>query len=262
MIRKILNSTFCGAIFISLQVVAFSQTPAKVESDMLAALERISSFGTYAGNYDEEKSNKANEDLRSLLVKHGKRQDILKYAFPKLTAEMDVATSQDGKLRIYSWDTQTGGTMHFNDCVFQYQGSSGRVQTWVFPKTNESDAGAAYSRIFQASSQSGPIYLANSMFIAQGSTHMQTIEAFRILGDRLEVKPKVIKTRSNLTNMISFEYNPFTLDDRNENDLVSFDAKAVSFRFPVVLAEDAGSGRVTSRSITYKFNGTHFVKVN
>jgi|ERR1043166_1907769 hypothetical protein len=253
-----------GVVFLLLSTTLFSQTPAKAESEMLEALGRIGKFGSYLGNYDEEKSTKANDDLRSLLVREGKHQNTLKYPFAKLKKEMDVVTSRDGKLRIYSWDMSTGGTMHDFDCVFQFQGQSGRVNTWACSSNRGDDVGGGseYLHVFDVSSKTGIIYLANSRFIGDGQDHGQAIEAYRITGDELEKKPKVIKTNSGLTNLVSFAYSPFTIEKGDEGTLVSFDTRTTSFRFPVVIDEvGSGGGRVTNRYITYRFNGKYFEKV-
>ena len=264
MIAHIPKIIVLAAFVLLLDITLFSQTPSKVESEMLAALDRIEKFGSYLGNYDEEKSTKANDDLRSMLMRHGNRQDILKYSFSRLKKEMDVETSRDGKFRIYSWDMSTGGTMHISDCVFQYRGQSGKTHTWACSSNQEEgDMGASYLRIFEVRSKTSTIYLANSRFIAQGTTHGQAIGAFRIAGDTLDKKPQVIKTNSGLTNSVSFEYNPFTIENGDEVDFVRYDTAAASFRFPVVIDDGvSGSGRVTNRFITYKFNGKYFVKVN
>jgi hypothetical protein len=37
---------------------------------------------------------------------------------------LDISTSNDGLFRIYSWDTWTGGTMHFFENVMQYKSGS------------------------------------------------------------------------------------------------------------------------------------------
>lgn len=229
---------------------------------MLTALDSIGKFGSYLGNYDEGKSTKGNDDLRSLLMRYGKRPDILKYGFTTLKKEMDVETSRDGRFRIYSWDMSTGGTMHDYDCVFQFKGKNGRVNTWACSTDRGWDVGASYLRIFQVSSKMGTIYLANSRGIYEGRGHSQAIEAYRIDGEALEKKPKVIKTTSGLTNQVSFAYDPFTIENGNEGNLVRFDSREISFRFPVVIDDGvSGSGRVTSKFITYKFNGKYFEKV-
>src|SRR5690606_18667810 len=127
--------------------IAGAQTPQAVENEILAILGRISDSGSYLGNYDETKNDVANAELSSLLVRTGKRQDILKYAFAGLKEEMWVATSSDGKFRIYSWDRSIGGTMHFFDCVIQYQAANGGVFAQSCSSKDEGDIGGFYSRI-------------------------------------------------------------------------------------------------------------------
>jgi hypothetical protein len=173
---------------------------------------------------------------------------------------MAVATSRDGKLRIYSWDLETGGTMHDFECVYQFQGDSGGVRTWSASDDPDS-AGGYYTEIFQVDTKNGPIYLANSNFIAQSNVHGQSIEGMRIHGDKLDVKAKVFRTASGMTNSVDFVYDPFSLKDRSER-LISFDAAKQQFTFPVVIEDKLyENGRVTNRFITYRFNGQYFVKV-
>jgi hypothetical protein len=173
---------------------------------------------------------------------------------------MFVATSADGKFRIYSWDLQTGGTMHDYASVFQYQSRSGSIYAKAESEDDES-AGAFTTQIFQLNSKIGPVYIANSTFIAQSNIHGQSIYVVRINGDKLEW-PKLIRTQSGLQNSIDFSYEPFSLKDRSER-LVFFDGVKKAFRFPVVIEDrDVEIGRVTNRFITYRFDGRYFVKTN
>lgn len=186
----------------------------------------------------------------------------MRYAFPKLKDKMYVATSADGKLRVYSWDLGTGGTMHDFATVYQFQGNSGAVNTW-FENKDEESGGGYYTQIFQVNSKTGPIYLANSNFIAQGNVHGQSIEAFRINGDKLDTKSKAIRTGSGLVNSIDFVYDPSSLGERSETSLFRLDSVKQEFRFPVVVEDKSfGNGRVTNRFITYRFSGQYFVKVS
>jgi hypothetical protein len=240
---------------------ATAQTPAAVEREILKCLNEIARSGTYSGDYDETKNEQANERLKQTLVRNGDRLEILQYAFPKLKNEMSVVTSRDGRLRVYSWDLQTGGTMHDYETVIQYQSKSGAVHTWTGDDTQDESAGAFTTQIFQLGSNIGPIYLANSTFIAQGNIHGQSIELIRINGEKLEW-PKLIRTRSGLQNSIDFSYDPSSLGNRPER-IVFFDAAKQSFGFPVVVEdEEFGNGRVTNRFITYRFDGRHFVKTS
>ena len=237
------------------------QTPAAIEHELLGYLDAASKSGSYSDGYDEEKNTKANDAIRQTLERAGTRLDVLHYAFPNLKKRMAVATSRDGKLRIYSWDLESGGTMHDFECVYQYQGNSGAVRTWSASDDPES-AGGYYTEIFQLDTKNGPIYLANSNFIAQSNIHGQSIEGMRINGDKLDVKAKVIRTAKGLTNSVDFVYDPFSLKERSES-LVSFDAAKQQFTFPVVIEDKLyENGRVTNRRITYRFNGQYFVKVS
>ncbi len=249
-------------IILALSISIAAQSPAAIERSLLGYLDAVSKSGTYSGEYDENKNTKANNALQQTLEREGKRLDVLQYAFPKLKDQMYVATSKDGKLRIYSWDSETGGTMHDFACVYQYQDSGGGVHTWSEPENEDEGGGGYYTQVFQVNAKTGPIYLANSNFIAQGTIHGQSIEGVRINGDKLDVKAKVIRTASGLTNTIDFVYDPSSLGNRSER-LFSFDAAKQQFTFPIVVEDKTfENGRVTNRFITYRFNGEYFVKVS
>jgi len=270
MILRNLTLLVCALLF-ALSVCA--QAPTEVERQILAKLETISATGTYSGDYREDDNSSANSELSGLLLKQGHRLDVLRYGFPKLKDKMGVATSKDGKLRIYSWDTETGGTMHEHSSVIQYQGASGKVHTWTYdPPADESEdapvasgigTGGYYMRILQVDSTKRPIYLAISLSIGCGQCHGQSVEAVQIDGDSVIRDARIIKTASGLTNSIDFAYAPATIPKSlSEDSLVRFNVAEKSFSIPVVIEdEEAGNGRVTTRTITYRFNGTHFVKV-
>lgn len=245
-------------------VAASAQIPARVELQILTTLKAIEASGSYTGNYDEDRNTKANNDLEVLLVKNGSRADVLKYAFPKLEGRIGVATSPDGKFRIYSWDMNTGGTMHDHECVFQYQGSGGKTYSRACKDGDENIQGedSYYIKVQQVEMLNGPVYLANSLFIASGADHGQSIDAMRIDGDTLNTKVNIFKTREGITNTISVEYSPFSLRNRFPNGLFSFDAVTKQLKFPVVVEREGSVGDITNRFITYRFDGTYFVKAS
>jgi hypothetical protein len=241
-----------------------AQSPEGLETDILRLLETIGQSGTYSGNYDEESSDRANRQLMERLLSDGRQLAVLRYGFPRLKEEMYVATSSDGKLRIYSWDKQTGGTMRDFASVFQYQGKSGSVFTWADDDIGDA-AGVFYQAIYQVSSRSGPIYLAASTFIGSTSLHGHSIKVVRIIGDKLDQKANLIRTPSGLKNSVGFAYDFFTVVDRPERpiNLFEFDAARRTFRFPVVIEDNkTPQGRVTGKYITYRFDGKYFVRAN
>lgn len=240
------------------------QRPAAVERELIGYLDNISKHGNYTGDRDAEKLDKNNTALKTALIKYGKRADILAYKFAKLGSRMYMVTSRDGRFRVYSWDIESGGTMHDFDNVYQYRGKSGRVYTWTRTEDIEGGAGSFYHQLFQTDTPSGPIYLGVSTFIGSTSLAGQTISAYKINGEKLDTNVRAIKTRSGLTSSISFGYDFFTVVDHPERPvrLFSYDDAKKSFRFPVVIEDSrTPQGRVTNRYITYRFDGKYFVKV-
>ena len=78
-------------------------------------------------DYDIRK--KSSDDFSKLLMED---TCTFYYDFPYLTDStgiVNIATSDDGNIRIYSWDTQLGGTMIRWDNVIQYR-SNGKLKTF------------------------------------------------------------------------------------------------------------------------------------
>lgn len=251
-------------LLLALTACAVGQTPAAIETSLISYLDNTAKYGTYGGAYDEDKLTKNNELINDTLVKNGTRADILRYGFPKLKEKMYIASSRDGRFRVYSWDTEDGGSMHDFDHVIQYLGKSGKVSLWEAPGSD--GGGGFYTDIFQVdTAAASPIYLAVSTSIGSTKLNAQSIEAFTIDGDKLVDKANVIKTGSGLTNSVGFGYDFFSVVDRPERPvrLVTWNAVEKSFRFPIVIEDDKNpDGRVTNKFITYKFNGKYFVKVS
>lgn len=252
-------------MFLICSVPGFGQSLTEIENELAEHLENISKYGTYGGGYDDSKIYAENREFKKKLLKYGERADTLKYAFPKLEDKMMINTSKDGRLRIYSWDEQTGGTMHDYDTVYQFLGSDGKVRMWAYPETDEEmDVGPYYHTIFQMTSGKQTIYLAVSTFVGSTSIRGQSLHIVKIAGNKLDLESKLIRTGSGLQNSIGFSYDFFSIVDQPERSskLFVFDEKKREFRFPVII-EDAGTpqGRVTDKNITYRFNGKYFVKV-
>ncbi len=245
-------------------VAVMSQTAESMETVLLKRLANIEKWSNYSGNADFGRLEKENELLKNDLLKFGKHPTMLAYDFARLKKEMYVVTSRDRRLRIYSWDRQTGGTMHDFDSVYQYRGKSGTVHSWSATSEDDS-AGVFYHDLFQVDSPSGPIYMAVSTFIGSSSLSGASIRVMTINSDRLDVDPKLIRTADGLKNSISFGYDFFTVVDRKERPIKLFtcDTAKRSFSFPVVIEDEkTPQGRVTKKRITYRFDGKYFVKVS
>ena len=249
-----------------------AQSGAQIERELIAALKEIQKYSTYAGNYDGEKNSAAQEAFEEKLLKYTKIPATLSYKFIQLGKLMHIATSDDGRFRIYSWDTEDGGTMHNYSRVYQYIGADGKVYSKTdaaeaADEEDEEDVGGGGSfvyDIFTLDAKGGKIYIVCSTFIASTNDHYQSANLYKIDGANLDDKVEMIKTKSGVTNTLNFEYNFFSVVDRKERPvrLISFDKKTKTLKIPVVIEDKKfPNGRVTNRFISYRFNGTHFVKV-
>lgn len=243
----------------------FAQTPQQMEQDLVKSLEEVSRNGTYAGNYDEEKLGKAQEIFKNKLLKYAKNSATLKYPFANLQKQMKIATSPDGKFRVYSWDLEDGGTMHDFDAVYQFQGNDGKVYARSASEgAEEGDYGSFAPKVHEVQTKTGKVYLVLTTAIGSTQDHAQSINAMKITGNKLDDKFKIFKTNSGMTNSIGFAFNAFSVVDRKGGFiLILFDGKTNILKIPVVIEnEKYPNGEVTNRFINYKFNGEYFVKAN
>lgn len=259
-LSKITSLLFTVFIFSS---TLFGQTPQNIEQELNKNLDNLQKYSFYAGTYDENITPKAQEQLKNNLIKHLKNPATLKYAFPKLKDKMFIATSPDGKFRVYSWNTEDGGTMRNFDAIYQYQGTDGKV--YVKPRGDDYEGNSFIAKVYEVSTKSGKVYLTIQTAIASTQDNATSVNAFKITGKTIDNKFKIFKTSSGLTNTIGFAYNFFSVADRKERPilLITFNPQTKVLKIPVVIENKKyPNGEVTNRFINYKFNGTNFVKVS
>lgn len=241
-----------------------AQTPQKVERELVNHVKAIKKFAAENSAEAAAKLDAENEALKTKLVKYGKLPAVLKHPFNDLKKEIFVATSKDGKFRIYSWDTLTGGTMRFYENVFQYQTANGRVNARAAARDDD-DPGGFYHDIFQVAGKSGPIYIGRLTATLSTRDAYEEVSLFRISGTKLDDDLRLFKTKGGMQNRIGYEYDFFSVVDRKERPikLARFDERSNTVLIPVVIADPKNDNRskVTKRFIKYRFNGTFFVNV-
>jgi hypothetical protein len=245
---------------------ALAQANAQIEKELIASIKEIEKHSSYGTGYDEEKLTETNDAFEKKLLKYTKAASTLTYKFSALGQRMHIATSDDGKFRIYSWDMENGGTMHDYARVYQYKGADGKVYSKGESETEEEEGGAGsfVTDVFTLGTKAGAVYIVCSTSIGSTMDHYQSADLFKIDGAAMDDKVKLIKTKSGLTSTLGFEYNFFSVVDRKERPvrLISFDKKTSTLKIPVVIEDkEFPLGKVTSRTINYKFDGTYFVKV-
>ena len=242
---------------------AFGQTLLSVETDLVTKYQRIDYWSKHSSEENVARVDsleKSNQAFQTALLRYTSSYPAsLTSAFKALQAEgVTIASSGDGLLRIYSWDTQTGGTMHFFANVYQYKAGS-TVYSTVLPASEEGDPGVWYSKIYRLPYQEKPIYLAIEHAIFSSKDCYEGIKAFRITNRSLNDTVKIIRTKSGIKNVLGFAYNFFSVMDRKERpvELIAYNGAQKAIRIPVV-SED---GTVTAKPLVYQFTGQYFERV-
>lgn len=259
------NLSIIALFLLIFSVFSFAQTPQKIEQELVAGIKEVKNYSTYGGNYDEDKLAKANEEFLKKMLEYTKDSSTLSYKFSVLKDHLYIATSEDGKFRLYSWDTEDGGTMHSFARVYQYLGSDGKVYSKTEEKTEDGDMGSFVYDVFGVDTKEGKVYIVCSTFIGSTNDHYQSADLYKVEDTDLIDKVKLIKTKSGLTNSLSFEYNFFSVFQRKERPikLISYDKKTKTIKIPVVIEDkEFPNGRVTNKFISYTFDGTYFVKAD
>lgn len=191
----------------------------------------------------------------------------LEYAFDKINKDtyVSVLTSNDGKVRLYTWDTHTGGTSPNFAAYVQYDdGKSINVRCFT-PLTSskyvcERDAkcdgyetydGAWIDCMYQIDQPSGsPVYLASAYNKASSSEGAQDVVAMQIIDGKLQKIPFIDKDGKQVRFAGCYYSIPdwyFTTDGLDWDWVPSFDNKTNTLYIP----ED-GSMKMSDRYEMYK----------
>jgi hypothetical protein len=185
-----------------------------------------------------------------------KDQSTLENKFENLTKEgLIIADSDDKEFRIYSWDTQTGGTMRIYENIFQYSDEK-MVYSKQNPSETEGDPKSWYSKIYTLTSGKKIYYLGinhSDYSTSDKSTGIRFFSTQTGFNDTL----KLIKTEEGLSNGAGIGYNFFSVVDRPERplELIKYDPDNKTISIPIVKEED---GSVTDKYDVYRFNDDYF----
>lgn len=254
------------SLFAINQIGAKAQDAKAIEEELVKQFQKIDywfSFGPGDENVSPADSlESANEIFEEALVRYASTNPAtLHYDFTHLINEgLEIIDSPDGQFRIYSWDSQTGGTMHFFRNVFQYK-SNGRVYARSDSLAREpGDGGVNYLTVQVLKTTHKKYYLATYQSIASSKDGYQGIKAFAIVNNNLHDSVKLIRTKSGIMNSLGFAFDFFSVADRPERPLklITYYAEKKAIHLPVVLED----GTVTNTSIVYRFTGRYFEKAN
>lgn len=229
-------------------VLACAEVCEKVDDALSTSYQKMQKFGSYGGNYDDQVLEKVTQQFQSALELLAS-PDVFDCAFPKSQdSHLKVLRSPDKKLLAFSWDWQTGGTMHFEHHLILHKKSDGSVGKY------ESDS--RLRKLLQAELNGKIYYWIVEKWVGDGRNHSQRGTLYQIKNDKFE-PAELIKT-SKIRSDIGFSYDPHTAKTYPEFE---YDDKHKTFHFPLVIQKEAlGSGTINDKYIQYRFDGNYFVR--
>lgn len=238
----------CRTYTQSLKIEDLDEIASKQYSDLLKCIFMESGADSVAYY-----SSKFSDNFKNLVKNNPATLD---HNFKKLLVSnaFQINTSQDGNFRIYSWDTWTGGTMHFFDKIYQFK-DNGKVFT-IIPANEEGDAGNFCSKIFTIPIENKTYYFTISNSIYSTKDVSQSISIFNIDNEKLIDTVKLFKTKTKLLNNIDVDFDFFSVADRPERplELITYDEQQKIIYIPVV----NDKGEVTEKNILYQLKDSYF----
>ncbi len=222
--------------------------------NMLAKL--LSKLSEQAGAGDSDKVASTNQLFITAIKAAMSDPKLLSASLPKSKeAGLTKLSSADGKVCFYSWDTQTGGTMHFYRDFVQFKTSKAAAYRDLNPPAKEEGdlaTGYFYHDLHSVvTSSSKPVYMPTYRSIFSNQDHSDGITAYSIEGDKL-IEVPFFKTKTKTLKSISV---PAIEVEWNDNGLINFKDQNKTLLIPITVKD----GGATGRFLTYRFNGQYFV---
>ncbi len=164
--------------------------------------------------------------------------------------------SGDGQTRFFSWDTNTGGSMHYFDSLVQYIANGKTYCAVLTPDQNGKEppeTGYDFNDVRSVKTKDGKsIYLATYSQYFSHPESCRSIKAFAVVGTKL-VPIKVFQTKSQLLDQIDCPLSNTV--EYNEHSLVKISKDGQTVLVPIITKDNV----VTGHYLSYKFDGSKFV---
>lgn len=248
--------------FLSCNLFAQNITPKVIEDDLVKSFKKIEYWNDKYWN-DKRESDTTGNALDSLgdagniftdkLIHYTEKYPFtIDEKFNQLSKCLGIESSADGLFRIYTWDTQMGGTKHDFENIIQYRSGP---NTHVISYGPEDQSSLACDKLYTLQVGNKKYYLVTNYGVLHLQERSGGISVFAIENGMLNDKVKLIKTKSGLTNKLYFSY--YLVDDGDNDAGINYDPNSKTITFPLI----SENGRVTGKDITYKFTGQYFEKV-
>lgn len=261
---QLLKSSICSLLLINIlgSAPGYAAKPKPMDDQLatkLSEIEKLANANADDG-YDFDKLQKANDNLVTFLKKVAIQKSVMNDPLNKAQkAGLSTYSSDDKKLRCYSWDTLTGGSMHNFYSMMVYESSNGILKCNVLSpdSSGEGGGGTTFEGLDTIKTSAGKnVYLVRDLFIGSGLIHGRNIYAYGIDNGRLS-KVQFFQAGKKMLKQIDFDFAEY--GDGTEFKL-SADKKTL--QVPLIKAagpDSPGSGTATGKYLTYVFDGSKFV---
>ena len=240
-----------------------AQNPASIEADLLKSFKKIDycrdkEYNDTTGTWVDSLEKSNNVFAKKLQAYVTKYPATITYPFGSLAKEnLDISTSADGLFRIYSWDTWTGGTMHFFENVMQYK-SGATVKAIIDTPKGDGDNRPNYNKMYTFKMNGKAYYISAFLYIGSSKDVAEGVHIFTIENGKL-TDAKLIKTHSGLHSELSYGYDFGSVVniDYDKRPRTRFDSATNIIYLPLV----DGNNQMTNQFIQYKFTGQYFERV-
>lgn len=233
-------------------------------AEKLQALQESSDNGSI---HDENAASLVAE-LKRFASEHAAESWTCDYAKTQESYAFNAPVSADGKLRAYSWDDMTGGTMRSYFSLLQYQDESGNThiveanadvekdETWGKGNSGMVDG------IFTADlGEHGTAYFLVEYHQGDSRNKAYTATLYRIRDDKLEKLPWIVEDGQE-TASTGFAYDSAQDPLPQKYPFIQYDHASNTLSYPETLARDGDIPvKMTAKRVQLRFDGQRFVMV-
>ncbi len=260
--RHTIKTTLLLILLLATQHAAHAQSMTDIDKHLAAMLDKITYWAEYNGNDDKISPFDSLSDLDDKLGKYLEKVSLkypktLKSQFIQAAKSgLSIVTSDDNKVRFYSWDTHLGGTMRNYADRVQYQTTKHTGFICLnCDTTKEGDYGEDFDGITTLHTQSNKtVYLVFGSSKISTKDRAESIDAWEIAGN--ELKPaNIFKAKTKTLSVIGYGYDMFASGDAN-NEIAHIHLSKDNKRLciPIVDGEI-----VTAKYLVYVWDGNQFV---
>lgn len=214
-------------------------TTSEISTSHKLPFHQIDSFNFYYHKLTEHPTPENLKSLRAFLQKSitANTKEYFTYQ-PDSTFLPKVATSEDGKLKIYSYDNALGGTMRYYDKIWLYNSNINLDKINVIYDEDSNEAKGMVYDIKSINLNNKTHYLVFGQNIFSSRDIRNYVESYQIINNEL-VPSKLFSTPSKASHSLYVDYNFNSVIDREERPVQLI--KLINDTLKVTIVDDLGN---------------------